>query len=72
MRSVYSSCLFALAVVICALGLPAQSHAASFVGTVFDQAGKAVPNATVALKNEATGAVRTLTTDQEGRPLRSR
>ena len=50
-----------------AFGLPAQSRGASLAGTVFDQAGKAVPNATVAVKNEATGAVRTLTTDSDGR-----
>ena len=67
MRSVSSSCPFALAVVLCAFGLPAQSRAASLAGTVFDQAGKAVPNAAVAVKNEATGAVRSLTTDQDGR-----
>jgi hypothetical protein len=67
MRSAHSSCLFALAVVLCALGLPAQSRAATLAGTVFDQAGKAVPNATVAVKNDSTGNLRTLTTDQDGR-----
>lgn len=66
MRSFRSLCLFTLTAVFCALGLPAQSHAASLTGTVFDQAGKTVPNATVAVKNEATGAVRTLTTDSDG------
>ncbi len=45
------------------LGLQAQS---SLAGTVLDQAGKAVPSATVSVKNESTGAVRTLTTDTEG------
>ena len=67
MRSAHSSCLFALAVVLCALGLPAESRAATLAGTVFDQAGKAVPNATVAVKNDSTGNLRTLTTDQDGR-----
>ena len=66
MRS-YSSRLFVLAVFLSAFGLTAESRAASLAGTVFDQAGKAVPNATVAVKNEATGAVNTLTTDQDGR-----
>src|ERR1700722_6234807 len=46
-----------------ALGLQAQS---SLAGTVLDQAGKAVPSATVSVKNESTGAVRTLTTDTDG------
>jgi iron complex outermembrane receptor protein len=67
MRSAHSSCLFALAAVLCALGLPAESRAATLAGTVFDQAGKAVPNATVAVKNDSTGNLRTLTTDQDGR-----
>ncbi len=67
MRSIRSSCLFALAMVFCVLGLPAQSRAASLAGTVLDQVGKAVPNATVTAKNESTGATRTLTTDAEGR-----
>ena len=66
MRSVRSLCICTLTAVLCALGLPAQSRAASLAGTVFDQAGKAVPNATVAVKNESTGAVRSLTTDQDG------
>ena len=67
MRSVHSSCLFALVVILFAFGLPAQSRAASLAGTILDQAGKAVPNATVTVKNESTGATRTLTTDADGR-----
>ena len=66
MRSMRTSGLFVSALLF-AFGLPAQSRGASLAGTVFDQAGKAVPNATVAVKNEATGAVRTLTTDSDGR-----
>lgn len=66
MRSTRTLGLFVSALLF-AFGLPAQSRGASLAGTVFDQAGKAVPNATVAVKNEATGAVRTLTTDSDGR-----
>src|SRR5207253_8000412 len=43
------------------------SRDTSLAGTVLDQAGKAVPNATIAEKNESTGATRTVTTDAEGR-----
>ena len=67
MRFIRSSCMFAVAVSFCAFIFPAQSRAASLVGTVLDQAGKAVPNATVAVKNDTTGATRTVTTDGEGR-----
>jgi iron complex outermembrane receptor protein len=64
MRSIRLLCIFVFAMFLGALGLQAQS---SLAGTVLDQAGKAVPNATIAVKNESTGAVRTLTTDAEGR-----
>ena len=67
MRSIYSSCLFASAVLFCALGMPAPSQGASLTGTVFDQAGKAVPNVTVTVKNESTGVARTVTTNEDGR-----
>src|SRR5437773_8691401 len=67
MRFTHSSFRFTSAVALCAFVLLAQSRAASLAGTVFDQAGKAVPNASVAVKNEATGTLRTLSTDQDGR-----
>jgi iron complex outermembrane receptor protein len=66
MRPVRSTWLLVFAVFLGTFGMPTQSRAASLAGTVFDQAGKAVPNATVAVKNESTGAVRNLTTDSEG------
>ncbi|HEV2202275.1 MAG TPA: TonB-dependent receptor [Bryobacteraceae bacterium] len=44
-----------------------QPAAASISGVVLDQAGKAIPNAAVAVKNAATGAVRNEKTDAEGR-----
>ena len=36
-------------------------------GTVSDQAGKAIPNATVEMKNESGGAARTVTADADGK-----
>ncbi len=46
--------------------LTAQSNA-SLTGSVLDQTGKAIPNAAVAVKNEATSAVVNVTADSEGR-----
>ncbi len=65
-------------VAMCALGaatflgsmmptpLSAQTNTALVAGTVLDQAGHALPDATVSIKNEATGAVRTAITDSDG------
>ena len=69
MRFIRPTCTCVFVMLLLALGplgLEAQS-ATSLAGTVLDQAGKAVPNATVTVKNEASGAVRTLTTDTDGR-----
>jgi iron complex outermembrane receptor protein len=51
------------------LGLQAQTSggAGIIAGTVVDPEGKAVPNATVNVKNEATGAVNTVKTGSDGR-----
>ena len=46
--------------------LSAQTNTALVAGTVLDQAGHPLPNATVSIKNEATGAVRTAVTDSDG------
>jgi Carboxypeptidase regulatory-like domain len=61
---------------VCALGsaiflgsptpLAAQTNTAVVAGTVLDQAGQLLPNATVSIKNEATGAVRTAVTGADG------
>jgi len=64
MRSARLLWIFVFAMFLGALALQAQS---SLAGTVLDQAGKAVPNATVTVKNESTGALRALTTDADGR-----
>jgi protocatechuate 3,4-dioxygenase beta subunit len=46
--------------------LPAQTNTALVAGTVLDQTGQVLPNATVSIKNEATGAIRTASTDSDG------
>jgi hypothetical protein len=57
-----------LALVVC-ISIPAtaQSDTASITGTIRDQSGSSVPNATVSVKNEATGLERRATTNQDGR-----
>jgi iron complex outermembrane recepter protein len=51
-----------------AAGVHAQNptEVPTLAGTVLDQAGKAIPNATVTIKNEAGATVRTATTDGQG------
>jgi iron complex outermembrane receptor protein len=44
----------------------AQSAGGTLSGTIVDQAGKPIENATVELKNEATGTPSTVTTDNAG------
>ena len=44
----------------------AQSDTAAITGTIRDQTGAVVPNATVSVKNEATGLERRATTNQDG------
>ena len=63
---------------VCALGvaiflgsiasapLAAQTNTAVVAGTVLDQSGQVLPNATVTIKNEATGAIRTAITGADG------
>lgn len=63
---------------VCALGstaflgsvtpirLSAQTNTALVAGTILDQTGQVLPNATVSIKNEATGAIRTAITDSDG------
>jgi iron complex outermembrane receptor protein len=46
--------------------LPAQTNTALVAGTVLDQTGQALTNATVTIKNAATGAIRTATTGADG------
>jgi len=44
----------------------AQSTFGTIVGTVSDQSGAVVPNATVKITNTDEGTARTVTTDQNG------
>ncbi len=57
--------------VIASLAVPARMHAqaatASISGTVTDSSGAAVPAASIEIRNSETGAVRTVTTDGQGR-----
>src|SRR5258708_39154867 len=45
----------------------AQTVGASVQGTVTDPAGAVIPNASVEIRNAATGALRNLSTDEAGR-----
>ena len=59
---------FALSILILLSGtmLRAQATGAKIEGTVVDVQGKAVPNATVSVKNDATGAAKTSHSDGNG------
>ena len=52
---------------LCASHVFAQTNSAVVAGTVLDQASQTLPNATVTMKNEATGAIRTAVTGTDGR-----
>ena len=57
--------LFA-AMLALAMAVSAQAPTGSIAGTVYDESGAVVPNATVEIVNRATGAQRTFTTGPEG------
>lgn len=60
---------YGLALVCCALAavsVQAQSVAGQIAGTVIDPAGAVIRKATVTATNEGTGAMRRVTTDEEG------
>lgn len=59
-----------LAAVVLALSVPVLASAQNdgrFAGAVLDPSGAVVAGATVTIKNERTGAVKTVTTDAQGR-----
>src|SRR5207237_4779259 len=60
----FSFCV--LIVLALAVTLPAQVENGQYQGTVLDQSGAAVPNATVTATNQATGRSQKATTSQSG------
>ncbi len=58
--------VFALALTLATLPLPAQSTAGRVLGTIVDQSGAAVAGATVVITDTARGTSRSLTTDAAG------
>jgi len=54
------------ALLVLGLALVAQTISGDLIGTVYDQTGAAVPNATVVAKNEATGVSTTTTATATG------
>ena len=66
LAKVFGIGLFVLAMAVGAYP-QTQSTTGTIQGTVLDEQGGAVPGATVEIKNLATNATRTLTTDDEGR-----
>jgi hypothetical protein len=60
-----------LPLLLCAMALPcavrAQVTTATLLGTVGDQTGAALPGATVTIRDQETGRVRTLASDHQGR-----
>jgi hypothetical protein len=63
-RSLIATGLFLI--LLCALPVLAQFDTATVLGTVKDPAGAVMANATVTLKNNATGITVTTTTDSDG------
>jgi hypothetical protein len=55
-----------LALTAGALRLQAQQITGTLSGTAYDQAGAAIPNAQIVLKNESSGDERTLTSEADG------
>ena len=65
--------VFSIGILLCAAGL-SQLHAqqsGTISGTVLDQTGKPIQDATVELKSESTGASRSVISDAEGKFLAS-
>jgi hypothetical protein len=71
-REVSVAAVLLVAAVVVALALPfqplalAQTTSATLTGTVFDASGAVVGNATVSLKNEASGDLRATTSNGDG------
>src|SRR5438132_4906680 len=61
-----TSCLLLVLILSFAAQLPAQVENGQYQGTILDQSGAAVPNATVTATNQATGRSQKATTSQSG------
>ena len=74
LQNVFSACASLVRHSLCALllvaigtvGALAQAPVGTISGTVLDQSGAVVPNASVTIKNKATGSERKLSSDSEG------
>jgi hypothetical protein len=66
-RAVLLSCVLSLILGAAPGMLFGQAATASISGRVTDSSGAAIPNATVTIKNTATSATQTATTDEQGR-----
>src|SRR3981081_713594 len=65
-RSTYRAARAAICLILFSLTSIAQSDLTSVTGSVHDPSGSMVPNATVILRNQATGAERSATTNAAG------
>lgn len=65
-RRLLPQSLFLLVIAICPIAIQAQSNTGTILGTVQDDTGAAVPNATVTIRNLGTGAIRTVKSDSSG------
>jgi hypothetical protein len=67
MRFVSSFTLLSLLLGLCLIpGAEAQAPVGTISGTVYDESGAVIPNATVSIRNKATGVERQLTTGADG------
>jgi hypothetical protein len=58
--------LIGLLALLCPAGLLSQSDVSTITGFAYDPAGATIPNATVTIRNEATGTERKVSTNQDG------
>jgi hypothetical protein len=65
MRGILTGVVFLL-LLVCATASRAQSNAATLTGTVTDKTGAVIPQASIELTDEASGVVRTTTSDERG------
>ena len=67
--STRKSCILAFSILLFAAGLSdlQAQPGGTLSGTVLDQTGKAIPGASVEVKNESSGVLRTVTADSDGK-----